>query len=170
MFFVFVLFFVFLRFVFVSPLVQNEIETKTAHEIDKTPFSSSPEQVTPGKPGKLMSVFGKWKAIPPVPASTEIIFVPFKSIIEVLEFSGLAAHASQRGVSSAPSAPRGSAPRGSAPSGSAAPEVIAAPDKDDKDGAGSDVEGDDSSTSSEEGFQAMPDSGDPPAAALLGPF
>ena len=122
--------------------MQNEIETKTAHEIDKTPFSSSPEQVTPGKPGKMMSVFGKWKAIPPVPASTEIIFVPFKSIIEVLEF-------------------RGSAPSGSDPSGSAAPEVIAAPDKDDKDGASSDVEGDDSS---------MPDSGDPPAAALLGPF
>jgi len=149
-FFVFVLFFVFLRFVFVSPLMQNEIETKTAHEIDKTPFSSSPEQVTPGKPGKLMSVFGKWKAIPPVPASTEIIFVPFKSIIEVIE--------------------RPPARQGPAPSGSAAPEVIAAPDKDDKDGAGSDVEGDDSSTSSEEGFQAMPDSGDPPAAALLGPF
>ena len=121
--------------------MQNEIETKTAHEIDKTPFSSSPEQVTPGRGGKMMSVFGKWKAIPPVPASTEIIFVPFKSVIEVLEL---------------PPARQGPAPSGSDPSGSAAPEVIAAPDKDDKDGASSDVEIDDSS---------MPDSGN-----LLGPF
>ena len=43
MFFVFVLFFVFLRLVFVSPLLQNEIETKTAHGIAKTPFRSSPD-------------------------------------------------------------------------------------------------------------------------------
>ena len=42
MFFVFVLLFVFLRFVFVSPSLQNEIETKTAHGIAKTLFRSSP--------------------------------------------------------------------------------------------------------------------------------
>ena len=175
MFFVLVLFFVFLRFVFVSPLRQNEIETKTAHEIDKPPFSSSHEQVTQGKPGKMRMVFGEWKAIRPVPASTEIIYIPFDSLINVLQCSGMAAHASERGVSLAPrsdacgeAAPdkdEGEAPSGSAPCGSAAPdkgdmwEVIAAPDKDDTDGAGSDVECEDSSTSS----------GDPPAAAL-GPF
>ena len=34
--------FVFLRSVFVSPLLQNEIKTKTANEIAKTPFRSIP--------------------------------------------------------------------------------------------------------------------------------
>eukprot|EP00959_Pyramimonas_sp_CCMP1952_P360184 7541971-Pyramimonas_sp.AAC.1 len=34
--------FVFPRFVFDPPLPQNEIETKTAHEVDKTPLRSSP--------------------------------------------------------------------------------------------------------------------------------
>ena len=43
MFFVFVSLFVFPRFVFVSPLLQNGIETKTAHGIAKTPFRSSPD-------------------------------------------------------------------------------------------------------------------------------
>ena len=46
MFSVLILFFVLRRFVFVSPLMQNEFETETAHEIANTPFRSSPAAVS----------------------------------------------------------------------------------------------------------------------------
>ena len=134
-------------------------------------FGTFHKKYTPGAAGKMMNVFGKWKAVAPVQAKTEIIFVPFDDIIGVLEIDGRRAG----GVPSSAPAPSvlGSAPRGSrapvtpraalhpAPATPAAPEVNAAPEADDdKDGA--------DSSSSLDALIDRIESGEPPAAAFFG--
>ena len=167
----------------ISSIFVNELDTKGVFFLPG--FGTFHKKLTPGKPGKMMNVFGKWKAVAPVPASTEIIYVPFQPIIDVL-----ADHASERSGS----APSGSAPSGSAPSGSAAPvtpsnlgrpaaehaaapAVIAAHGTDDKneDKEDSDVMGSDSSSSEQCGDAPAPPRaglGPPPgpSSPLLGPF
>eukprot|EP00959_Pyramimonas_sp_CCMP1952_P217228 4543236-Pyramimonas_sp.AAC.1 len=146
-------------------------------------FGTCTKEAAPGKAGQMVNAFGRRKAIPPVLPKTEIIPVPFHTLIEVRECSGLAPLTTP-GVSSGSAAP--SAPSGSAPSGSVAPvahvnlgrhagphaetpEVIAAPGKN---GPGSDAAGSDSSSASEKDgeWPKQIDAGALPAAALLGPF
>ena len=134
-------------------------------------FGTFHKKETSATSGKMMNVFGKWKAVAPVQAKTEIIFVPFDDIIGVLEIDGRRAG----GVPSSAPAPSvlGSAPRGSRapatpraalhqePAASAAPEVNAAPEADDnKDGA-------DSSASLDELIDRL-DAGEPPEAVFFG--
>ena len=159
----------------ISATFLNELETKGTFFLPG--FGTFIKKITKGQPGKMKAVFGKWKAIPPVPGKTEIIFVPFCQFVEYLAFSSPGPHRDVLHVdrpSSSAGAAGSAAPRTPtnllrrpAAAHAPAPNVIAAPDKDDKDDE-SDVMGDDSSSSSEQDGELpkQSDAGPPPAAAL----
>lgn len=131
---------------------------------------------TPRKPGKMMNVFGKWKAVAPVQAKTEIVFIPFQTIIEVMQCDGMSA-ASSPSPAGGVSAPMPGAARAApatppnlgrpAAAHSAAPSVIPAPDADDNKGDNSDS----SDTSWDYASDNKGDNSDAatPAAALQDP-
>ena len=152
-------------------LVTHELEYKGTFFLPG--FGTFTKKITKAQPGKMKQVFGKWKAMQPVPGKTEIIFVPFCQFVEYLAFSSPGPHRDVLRVgrpSSSASSAGSAAPRTPAnplrrPAAAPAPNVIAAPDKDDND---SDVMGDDSSSSSEQDGELpkQSDAGPPPAAGL----
>ena len=100
-------------------------------------FGTFQKKVTPAQPGKMIQVWGKWRAQAPKPAKSEIVFVPFRQVTEYLE-----AAEQRKQPPGAPSTPPVEASSSSA-AGSAgpmpaehhspAPEVIVSAGKDDDD-------------------------------------
>lgn len=98
-------------------------------------FGTFHKQFTPSKEGKMMNVFGKMKAVPPVQAKTEIIFVPFDTVLDVVERDSMPCPPPVYSGGTAPSGSRAPVTPviGPAAAHAPAPEVIPAPDASDGD-------------------------------------
>ena len=141
----------------------HELEYKSAFFLPG--FGTFQKKFTPAQSGKMAFSWGKWRARRPQPAKTEIIFIPFGVITDVLGESSARNYrppkeegrsSTQPGAASSSSA-AGSAGPQPADQHSPAPRDIVSADKDDD--VGSSVMG---SFSDDENDQ-------PPAPALSGP-
>ena len=113
----------------------RELEYKSAFFLPG--FGTFQKKVTPAQPGKMIQVWGKWRAQAPKPAKAEIIFVPFGQITEYL-LSAESKHLPPGAPSTPPGAASSSSAAGSAgpkpaEHHSPAPRVIVSADKDDDD-------------------------------------
>ena len=111
----------------------HELEYKSAFFLPG--FGTFQKKVTPAQPGKMIQVWGKWRAQAPKPAKAEIIFVPFGQITEYL-LSAESKHLPPGAPSTPPGAASPSSAAGSAgpkpaEHHSPAPRVIVSADKDD---------------------------------------